>query len=205
MLLFVFQFWAEWKGSRANSTKATSQQLKSWGVTTFMIRLHLSPSEDPRRVVLDLIALPVKSSAMKNLPSYELDKNGAGYPSLLVKEGSKYPTRLIPGVMEETKPFGLPSWPLLLMGKEETVFPGHEKIVHALRKMWHGATLPPIFLTADWWRKTKESKVAASAVPATPEWPLFELERTEEVEGTPGKNIFVFKTGHCGINFFFGF
>ena len=130
-----------------------------------MVKLHLSPSEDCRRVVLDLIALPVKASAMKNLPSYEIAKSGAGYPALLVKEGSKYPTRLAPAMADEAKPFGLPSWPLLLMGLEETVFPDQKLIVQAIRAMWHNAILPPVVLAEDWWRMNKEAKVSASAAP----------------------------------------
>ena len=158
---------------------------------SFVVWLHLSPSDDLRRVVLDLIALPVKTSAIKKLPSCELVESGAGYPSILVKEGSKHPTRICPALADDTRPFGLPAWPLLLMPWDETVFPSHEFIVHAIRKMWNGATMPPIVLAEDWWRMNKEPKVSASAVPASPEWPLLELQSPEQIEGAQGKQIFV--------------
>ena len=155
----------------------------------FVVRLHLSPSDDPRRVVLDLIALPVKSSALRRLPSYELVKDGAGYPAVLVKEGSKYPTRLCPALAEEARPFGLPSWPLLLMGWEETVFPDRRLILHAIRKMWHSATMPPVVLAEDWWRMNKEAKVSSSAVPCSAPWPMLEIQSQsqEQIEGAQGK------------------
>ena len=155
----------------------------------FVVRLHLSPSDDPRRVVLDLIALPVKSSALRRLPSYELVKDGAGYPAVLVKEGSKYPTRLCPALAEEARPFGLPSWPLLLMGWEETVFPDRKLILHAIRKMWHNATMPPVVLAEDWWRMNKEAKVSSSAVPCSAPWPMLEIQSQsqEQIEGAQGK------------------
>ena len=156
---------------------------------SFVVRLRLSPSDDPRRVVLDLIALPVKVSAIKRLPSNELVKSGAGYPSILVKEGSKHPTRICPAIVEDTRPFGLPAWPLLLMTWDETVFPSHELIVHAIRKMWNGATMPPIVLAEDWWRMNKEPKVAESCVPASPEWPLLHIEGPDQIEGAQGKQI----------------
>ena len=154
---------------------------------SFVVRLHLSPSDDPRRVNLDLIALPVKITAAKRLPSPELFKSGGGYPALLVKEGSKHPTRICPAVNEEVKPFGLPAWPLLLMAWDETVFPGLEYIVQAIRKMWHGATMPPIIQAEDWWRLNKGSKVAESCIPASPEWPLLHIDGPEPIEGDQGK------------------
>ena len=129
----------------------------------FVVRLHLSPSDDSRRVVLDLIALPVKGSAMRRLPSYELVKDGSGYPSVL------------------------PSWPLLLMGWEETVFPDQKYIVHAIRKMWHNATMPPIVLADDWWRMNKEAKVSPSSVPCTAPWPMLEIQTHDQIEGTQGE------------------
>ena len=155
----------------------------------FVVRLHLSPSDDPRRVVLDLIALPVKSNALRRLPSYELVKDGAGYPAVLVKEGSKYPTRLCPALAEEARPFGLPAWPLLLMGWEETVFPDRRLILHAIRKMWHNATMLPVVLAEDWWRMNKEAKVSSSAVPCTAPWPMLEIQSQsqEQIEGAQGK------------------
>ena len=118
-----------------------------------MVRAHLSPSDDPRRANVDLIAIPVTVDKMKSLPSQEILK-GVGYPSILVKEGSRFPTKLAPAVDNETKPFGLPMWPILLMGSEETVFPSAESIVAAVRKVWHEATLPPVVMAADWYRQT---------------------------------------------------
>ena len=188
----MFQFWSEWNGSRSKSKSATSKLLKDWGVVQFMVKLHLSPSEDCRRVVVDLLALPVKASTMKNLPSYEIVKSGAGYPAVLVKEGSKYPTRLAPAMADEAKPFGLPSWPLLLMGWEETVFPDQKLIVQAIRAMWHNAILPPVVLAEDWWRMNKEAKVSATAVPCPAEWPVLEVQPQVEVEGTQGKKFLTF-------------
>ena len=158
----------------------------------FMVKLHLSPSEDCRRVVIDLLALPVKLAAMKHLPSYEIAKSGAGYPALLVKEGSKYPTRLAPAMADEAEPFGLPAWPLLLMGWEETVFPDHKYIVQAVRAMWHNAILPPVVLAEDWWRMNKEAKVSATAVPSPVEWPVLEVQTRDDIEGTPGKKCLAF-------------
>ena len=76
------------------------------------------------------------------------------------------------------------------MGKEETVFLDHKFIIQAVRKMWHQSTMPPIVMAADWFRMTSGDKVAASAVAPDPMWPLLELSRTDEIEGSQGKNFF---------------
>ena len=74
------------------------------------------------------------------------------------------------------------------MRKEESAFPDHKFIVQAVRKMWHESTMPPIVMAADWFRMTSGDKVAASAVAPDPMWPLLELSRTEEIEGSQGKD-----------------
>ena len=77
------------------------------------------------------------------------------------------------------------------MGKDETVFPDHKFIVQAVRKMWHESTMPPIVMASDWFRLMSGDKVAASAVATDPMWPLLELPRTEEIEGSQGKQPFL--------------
>ena len=52
------------------------------------------------------------------------------------------------------------------MGRDDTLYPDNKLIVQSVRKMWHEATMTPITLTADWYRLTSGSKVAASAVAA---------------------------------------
>ena len=153
-----------------------------------MVRAHITPGDDPRRAGVDLLAVPVTLDKMKSLPSQDI-LQGRGYPSILVKSGSQFPTKLVPALDDSTKPFGLPSWPVLLMEAEDSVLPSGDSIVAAVRKAWHEATMPPCVMERDWYKHTKEKSVSALLVPTDPQWPLLPRPKSAEqcVEGEQGK------------------
>ena len=141
-----FQVWSDWKGNRTDSRQATTAELKKWKTTSFLVRAHVSPSDDPRRASVDLLALPVTLDKIKSLTSQDILK-GRGYPSILVKSGIQNPSALD----DDTKPFGLPAWPVLLMEEMDSVILSGESIVAAVRKSWHEATMPCHRVS---WRRT---------------------------------------------------
>ena len=143
----------------------------------------MSPSEVLRRATVDLIALPVKPSCMKKLPNFELIKDSAGYPAVLVKEGGKNPTSFTPAIDDATRPFGLPAWPILMMKKDDSILPTGRNIVQAVRRMWHGATEAPIVTTRDWYWLTSAKKVVALTLKSDLRWPLMDLSYNRSYEG----------------------
>ena len=142
-----------------------------------MVRAHVSPSDDPRRAGVDLLAIPVAADKMGTLPSQEV-LLGREYPSILLKSGSKYPTKLVPELGNESKPCGLPAWPILLMEEGDSMLPAGESIVAAVRRVWHGATIPLCVMEKDWYRLMKGKKVSPTLILADPQWPL--LPGTED-------------------------
>ena len=167
--------------------------MKKWKMSSFLVRAHVSPSDDPRRASVDLLGIPVALDKLKSLPSQDILK-GRGYPSILVKSGSQNPSKIVPALEEDTKPFGLPAFPILLMEEMDSVMPSGESVVAAVRKAWHEATVPPCVMEKDWYRHVKEKTVAALLVPSDPVWPLLERPKSAEqnVEGEQGKNLFIF-------------
>ena len=167
--------------------------MKKWKMSSFLVRAHVSPSDDPRRASVDLLGIPVALDKLKSLQSQDILK-GRGYPSILVKSGSQNPSKIVPTLEEDTKPFGLPAFPILLMEETESVMPSGESVVAAVRKAWHEATVPPCVMEKDWYRHVKEKTIAALLVPSDPVWPLLERPKSAEqnVEGEQGKNLFIF-------------
>ena len=183
-----FQVWSEWKGNRSNSTQASPAELKKWKMTSFLVRAHVTPSDDPRKASVDLLAIPVTLDKVKTLPSQDI-LTGVGYPSILVKSGSQNPSKIVPSLEEEMKPMGLPAWPVLLMEEADTVFPSGESVVAAIRKSWHEATMAPCVMEKDWYRHAKGKSISALLVPSDPQWPLLPRPKSADVnvEGEQGK------------------
>ena len=87
-------YFSEWKTSRSDSTKATSEQKKEWGVSNFMIRAILTPLEDPKVVSVNLVAVPLKKSEFKTMNGHDVALVNGSFPSIYIRDGSNTPIRI---------------------------------------------------------------------------------------------------------------
>ena len=178
-------YFSEWKTSRSDSIKATSDQKKEWGVSNFMIRAILTPLEDPKLVSVDLVAVPLKKSEFKTMNGHEVALVNGSFPSIYIRDGSNTPVRIVPSLVQGTPTFGLPAWPVFIQNDDNKVLPKPDDVVEATRKHWQGAIMVPAVSLEEWCRLTSSSPVVAPMMSAYCRWPL--LPRIQQEQDPLGK------------------
>ena len=188
-------YFSEWRTSRSDSTKATTEQKREWGTCNFMLRAILTPMEDPRLVSVDLVAIPLKKSEFKTMNGHEVAVVNGSFPAVYIRDGSSTPIRIVPSLVQGTPTFGLPAWPVLLQNEDDEVLPNPVDVVESIRKHWQGAIMIPAVALEEWCRLTSSSPVVAPVMAAYCRWPL--LPRIQEEQDEQGKNCFLIKSGSC--------
>ena len=186
-------YFSEWKSSRSDSTKATSEEKREWGTSNFMLRAILTPMEDPKLVSVDLVAVPLKKSEFKMMNGNDVAVVNGSFPSVYIREGSNTPVRIVPSLVQGTPSFGLPSWPVFIQNPEDKTLPKPIDVVEAVRKHWQGAIMVPAVAVEEWHRLTSASPVVAPIMLAYARWPL--LPRVDGEQDVQGKNN-LNKLGH---------
>ena len=181
-------YFSEWKTTRSDSTKATSEEKKEWGMSNFMLRAILTPMEDPKLVSVDLVAVPLKKSEFKAMNGHEVAVVNGSFPSVYIRDGSNTPIRIVPSLVQGTPCFGLPSWPVFIQNHDDKLLPKPIDVVEAVRKHWQGAIMVPAVVLEEWHRLTSASPVVAPIMLAYARWPL--LPRVEQEQDVQGKNYF---------------
>ena len=133
-------------------------------MVNFLVRVILTPLEDPRLCSIDLVAIPVRKSEFKSMNGSDMAKLSRSFPSVYIRDGSNSPVRIVPSLVQGTPTFGLPAWPVIIQNVDDKVPPKSEDIVDATRRLWQGAIMVPAVSLEEWVHLTSSSPVVAPSL-----------------------------------------
>ena len=167
--------WTLNKGNNRGDGVFTSEELSDLGITDWVIRVHISVTDDPSVAKTRWGAIPVPVAELGSLPG---NAKRPGYPVISLSDGQA----AFCGIPEPARDDGLPVYPCFIndaTGDQAITLPSDKEIIKAMRILWSEGNVVRGLSQENWREATAGPAEPASDV-GVPAWAWPPMEEEED-------------------------